>query len=58
MRQMRGSEPGTDVFRVVVTWRTPMDATFSLRCGRWSEPLRDLVPHTRLAQVRPATVVG
>jgi hypothetical protein len=33
---MRGSEPDTDSFRVIITLQTPVDHTLKIRYGTWS----------------------
>ena len=33
---MRGTEPETDSFRVLITLQTPLDRVLAIRYGRWS----------------------
>ena len=37
MRDMRGSEPEPTAFRVLTTYRSPVDQTIQVRAGTWSE---------------------
>ena len=34
--QMRGSDPDTESFRVLITLQTPVDHTLAIRYGTWS----------------------
>lgn len=43
MRDMRGSEPEPTAFRLLTTFRVPVDHTFRIRTGTWSEATAALV---------------
>jgi hypothetical protein len=44
MWQMRGTEPEPDSFRVLLTFRTPIDQVLEIRYGRWSPATKGLLP--------------
>ena len=44
MWQMRGTEPATDGFRVLIPLQTPVDHLFQIRCGTWSTATGELLP--------------
>jgi hypothetical protein len=44
MWQMRNTEPEPDSFRVLLTFRTPIDRILEIRCGRWSPATKGLLP--------------
>ncbi|MFC1525214.1 hypothetical protein ACFL6X_00195 [Candidatus Latescibacterota bacterium] len=46
MWHMRGAEPETDSFRVVVALQAPVDHRLEVRCGRWSAASGALVDYS------------
>jgi hypothetical protein len=44
MWQMRGIEPETDSFRVLIPLQTPVDHILEIRCGTWSPATHSLCP--------------
>lgn len=43
MRHMRNSEPEPSAFRVLTTFRIPVDHTFQIRTGTWSEATESII---------------
>ena len=44
MWQMRGTEPESGTFRVLITLQTPVDHTLEIRYGEWSPATGELLP--------------